>query len=244
MNFYNFFLQAWERDFLMYSNRRLDIPHLLAIGLNIRNLFHDDVFFLVQFWINVSENFVEEYSFFSNLIDVVPLAQIWETCSLIANLYPHAYSIQTLFTIVNINLDVYHTDAGTPNAHPSRQYDDFSGHYTEHDNRRIVRNVENPRTYYEGGHTEIVVNNNGNVKAFCAGGLLTGGGFYAGQMTNQAVCTHRLEVEPVLPVNKALAAIYPRSMDQVPSFVLTLMIIPTVLENLFSFIQRTVLGRS
>ncbi|THU97826.1 hypothetical protein K435DRAFT_52405 [Dendrothele bispora CBS 962.96] len=121
------------------------------------------------------------------------------------------------------------------------------GRYTEQDNRRADRNFEEVGTYYEGSYTGTVeiVNNNGNLKSFFAGGLLTGSGMYLGHsMTTQVeVPVNTYGLEPVLPGNNALAVIYPHSMDQVPSFLLTLMIVPTVVGSLFSFIRQTILGR-
>ncbi|THV00938.1 hypothetical protein K435DRAFT_854325 [Dendrothele bispora CBS 962.96] len=142
-------------------------------------------------------------------------------------------------TVVNIDLDLYSTDAETPNGAPSRQHGSISGGYTEQDNRRIDRNFESVGTY----HNTEIVNNDGNFKALFVGGLLTGSGFYAGHATAQVEVVHNYHLEPALPGNNALAIIYPRSMDQVPSFVLTFMVLPTVMGNLFSFIRHTVFGR-
>ncbi|THU76772.1 hypothetical protein K435DRAFT_974296 [Dendrothele bispora CBS 962.96] len=146
-------------------------------------------------------------------------------------------------TVGSIGLDVYQPNAETLNGAPGI----ISGRYTREDNRRIDRNFEHVGTY----HAEIV-NNNGNLKAFFAGGILTGGGFYASHTTAQVevVHTYHLEpdhtyhIEPALPRNNALALIYPRSMGQVPSFVLTFMMVPTMMRNLFSFIRHTVFGRA
>ncbi|THV04297.1 hypothetical protein K435DRAFT_835415 [Dendrothele bispora CBS 962.96] len=150
-------------------------------------------------------------------------------------------------TVVNIDLDLYSPRAGAERPDSSsQQYGSTSERYTEQDNRRIERNVENVGTYYEGSYTEIkIVNNNGNLKAFCTGGLLTGSGFYVGHSTTiqVEVPVNTYELEPVLLGNNALAVIYPRSMDQVPAFLLTFMIVPTVMGNLFSFIRHTIFGR-
>ncbi|THV00935.1 hypothetical protein K435DRAFT_776275 [Dendrothele bispora CBS 962.96] len=137
---------------------------------------------------------------------------------------------------VNIDLDLYPTDVETSSDAPRQ---DGSGRYTAEDNRRIDRNFENVGTY----HNTEILNNDGNLKALFAGGLLTGSGFYAGHTTTQVEAVHTYHLEPALPGNNALAVIYPRSMDQVPSFVLTFMILPTVMGNLFSFIRHAVFGR-
>ncbi|THU82319.1 hypothetical protein K435DRAFT_784653 [Dendrothele bispora CBS 962.96] len=117
---------------------------------------------------------------------------------------------------------------------PSRSFDDINGGYTEHDNRKINCNIEKCGVYCEGEHTYTV--NNDNWKTFIAGGGMATTAFYAGHMTTQ------VEGPSILTNNFEIAIIYPQyRFDQVPSFVMSLVILPVVLINLFSSFRRSFL---
>ncbi|THU95809.1 hypothetical protein K435DRAFT_966234 [Dendrothele bispora CBS 962.96] len=116
---------------------------------------------------------------------------------------------------------------------PSRDFGDVNGGYTEHDNRKIDRNIENCGVYCEGdrGHT---VNNNGDWKIFVTGGGVATTAFYAGHTTA------RIE-RPSIPTNNAIAITYSHySFDQVPSLVVSLLVLPVVLINLLSLFRQSV----
>ncbi|THU81540.1 hypothetical protein K435DRAFT_936167 [Dendrothele bispora CBS 962.96] len=126
----------------------------------------------------------------------------------------------------------------------NNDFHDINGGYTEQDNRRIEHNVEHAETYYEG---EITVNHNveGNLKAVCVGGVLTGGGFYLGQTTARVEGSNYYynRSQPALPGNKALVIYLPDfSVDQLPSLVLTLVILSKFAVEIFCFVRQTVFG--
>ncbi|THU90816.1 hypothetical protein K435DRAFT_801704 [Dendrothele bispora CBS 962.96] len=130
------------------------------------------------------------------------------------------------------------------NENLARDFHDINGGYTEQDNRRIEHNVDHAETYYEGGNT---VNNNveGNLKAVCVGGALTGGGFYLGQTTAQVERSNYYynRSQPALPGNKGLVIYLPDfSVDQLPSLVLTLVILSKFAIEVFCFVRQTVFG--
>ncbi|THV04311.1 hypothetical protein K435DRAFT_774443 [Dendrothele bispora CBS 962.96] len=122
-----------------------------------------------------------------------------------------------------------------------QRFHDISGGYTERDNRRIDRNVEFAGTYNEGDN---IVNNkvDGNWKAFCAGGGVATTAFYGGLTTAKGPSYPRQPT--MLPGKHALVAYDHYSIDQLPSFVLTFAILPTVLIQLFSAILQPVLLNS
>ncbi|THU90828.1 hypothetical protein K435DRAFT_801714 [Dendrothele bispora CBS 962.96] len=130
------------------------------------------------------------------------------------------------------------------NEHLNTPPHEINGGYTEQDNRRIEHNIEYVETYYDGEYT---VNNNveGNLKALCVGGALTGGGFYLGQTTAQVEGSnyHYNRSQPALPGNKALVIYFPDfSVDQLPSLVLTVVMISKFAIEIFCFVRQTVFG--
>ncbi|THU90819.1 hypothetical protein K435DRAFT_910315 [Dendrothele bispora CBS 962.96] len=122
---------------------------------------------------------------------------------------------------------------------PPQDFHVINGKYTEQDNRNIEHSIEQCESYYEGGNT---VNNNveGNFKAVCVGGALAGGGFYLGQTTAQVEGSNYSynRSQPALPGSKALVIYFPEfSVDQLPSLVLTVVILSKFAIEIFCFVR-------
>ncbi|THU83793.1 hypothetical protein K435DRAFT_784065 [Dendrothele bispora CBS 962.96] len=122
---------------------------------------------------------------------------------------------------------------------PSPNIDNINGGYTERDNRVIGHNTENAENYYEDSTVNngvILINNNNNQdvwKIFFAGGGVATTAFYAGHTTAAAQT-------PSILTNNTIAAIYYSqcSYGQAPSLVMSFVVLPVVMTNLFSLARQ------
>ncbi|THU93914.1 hypothetical protein K435DRAFT_840032 [Dendrothele bispora CBS 962.96] len=116
---------------------------------------------------------------------------------------------------------------------------ELSSRYTAQDKRVINRNVEHVETYHE--HK---VDSNSQLKAVFVGGALTSGGFFLGTTAQVEGCKyHCSQSQLALPENRnnVLVVYYPVvAVGQLPSLVLTFVILSKIATEIFCFIQQTI----